>query len=154
MVAAWEELCLTMRVSAGFVKLRVAALKELLQAGVNFGDEGGQCSARIKSVNFTVTASWEELCLTMQCTLLLFFRWNSVSQRRSTMQYKLRQAQRCCSFGGTCLTMQCRLSEAQGLLQPGWNPVSQRRSTMQCKLRQAQGCCSFGRNCVCCVAAA
>lgn len=73
MVAAWEELCLTMRVSAGFVKLRVAALKELLQAGVNFGDEGGQCSARIKSVNLTVTASWEELCLTMQCTLLLFF---------------------------------------------------------------------------------
>ena len=54
-----------MRVSAGFAKLRVAAWKELLQAAVNFGDE----SARIKSVNLTVTASWEELCLTMQCTL-------------------------------------------------------------------------------------
>ena len=55
-----------MRVSAGFVKLRVAAWKELLQAGVNSGDEGGQCSARIKSVNLSVTAAWEELCLTMR----------------------------------------------------------------------------------------
>lgn len=91
MVAAWEELCLTMRISAGFVKLRVAAWKEPLQAGVNFGDEGGQCSVRIKSVNLTVTASWEEMCLTMQCRF--FFGGilsHNVGKQCSTSFVKLR----------------------------------------------------------------
>ena len=140
------------------VKLRVAAWKELLQNGGTLsGDEGGQCSARIKFLNLTVTADWEELCLTMQCWRCEAHGYCSlggtlVSQRRSAMQCKLRQAQGCCSFGGTLSDnegRQCSASLVKLRDAAAWEEhcLTMRIAVLASSVSRLL---QFGKNSVCC----